>query len=59
MWYCHELSQRRSSQYGVVGRFEVSYFELDVLCLEVMFCTECDGRVTEPIGVEEFLGTMP
>ena len=40
--YCHEFSQRRSSQYGVVGRFEVSYFELDVLHPEVLFCTECD-----------------
>ena len=42
VWHCHELSQRRSSQYGVVGRFEVSYFELDVLRPEVLFCTECD-----------------
>ena len=24
----------------MVGRFEVGYFELDVLCPEVLFCTE-------------------
>ena len=42
MWQCHELGQRRSSQYGMVGRFEVGYFELDVLRPEVLFCTECD-----------------
>jgi hypothetical protein len=41
----------------MVGRFEVGYFELDVFRPEVLFCTT--GRVTEPIGVEEFLGTMP
>ena len=44
MWHCHELGQCRSSQYGVVGSFEVGYFELDVLCQEVMFCTECDWK---------------
>ena len=42
VWYCHELGQHRSSQYGVVGRFEVGYFKLDVLRPEVLFCTKCD-----------------
>ena len=28
----------------MVGRFEVSYFELDVLCPEVLFCTKCDRK---------------
>ena len=58
VWYCHELGQRRSSQYSVVGRFEVGYFKLDVLCPEVFSVPNVTGRVTEPIGVEEFLGTM-
>ena len=26
----------------MVGRFEVSYFESDVFCPEVLFCTKCD-----------------
>ena len=26
----------------MVGRFEVGYFEFDVLCPEVLFCTKCD-----------------
>ena len=26
----------------MVGRFEVGYFELDVLRPEVLFCTKCD-----------------
>ena len=26
----------------MVGRFEVGYFEFDVLCLEVLICTKCD-----------------
>ena len=28
----------------MVRGFEVGYFELDVLCPEVMFCTECDWK---------------
>ena len=26
----------------MVGRFEVGYFEFDIFCLEVLFCTKCD-----------------
>ena len=26
----------------MVGRFKVGYFEFDILCLEVLFCTKCD-----------------
>ena len=26
----------------MVGRFEVGYFEFDVFCSEVLFCTKCD-----------------
>ena len=29
-------------QDSVVGRFEVGYFEFDVFCPEVLFCTKCD-----------------
>ena len=28
----------------MVGRFEVGYFEFDVFCPEVLFCTECDRK---------------
>ena len=44
MWYCHEFGERRSSQNGMIGRFEVGYFELDVLRPEVLFCIECDWK---------------
>ena len=59
VWHCNELGQRGSSQYGLVGRFEVGYFELDILCPEVCSVPNVTGRVTEPIGVEEFSRTMP
>ena len=26
----------------MVGRFEVGYFEFDVFCPEILFCTKCD-----------------
>ena len=42
MWHCHELGQCRSSQYGVVRRFEVDNFEQDVLRPEVLFYTKYD-----------------
>ena len=45
----------------MVGRFEVGYFEFDVLCPKVLFCTKCDSegyranwcrRITENNAVE-------
>ena len=43
----------------MVRRFEVGYFEFDVLYPEVLSAPNVTGRVTEPIGVEEFPGMMP
>ena len=41
MWHCHEFGERRSSQNGMIGGFEVGYLELDVLHQEILFCTKC------------------
>ena len=44
MGHSHKFSQCWSSQDGMVRRFEVGYFELDVLCPEVLLYAECNRK---------------
>ena len=43
----------------MIRGLKVGYFEFDVLYPEVLSAPNVTGSVTEPIGAEEFLGTMP
>jgi hypothetical protein len=44
MWHCHKLGECWTTQYCVVRRFEVSYFEFDELSVVVLPHAEGDWK---------------
>jgi hypothetical protein len=56
--YSHELGQSRSAKDGMVSRFEVGHFELDVLHAVVVFGPKGNWQDHPTDGVAAFPGMI-